>query len=196
MINAIRVWSRDKKYAHFLGTMRPSPSDRVLVLGCGDGSYFCARYPYKHMITAVDHDAEALRTLSMRYPSVRVVKANLNEPLPFLWGQFDIGFSNAVIEHLGCQEFFAWEVERVCKKYYVCCPNKLFPFEMHYRLPLFQWLREDHQRWLSSRFALGNFKRGEYEKIRLLTPKKTKKLFLNAKVSLLGLGYNIVAWRG
>ena len=62
--------------------------------------------------------------------------------LPFGDGEFDVAFSNSVIEHVPpeLQAKFASEVGRVADRYFVQTPNRYFPIEPHYQLPLFQFL--------------------------------------------------------
>jgi SAM-dependent methyltransferase len=62
---------------------------------------------------------------------------------PFEDKSFDIGWSNAVIEHVGGEERqiqFLKELCRTCKKVYFTTPNRYFPFEVHTRYPLIHWL--------------------------------------------------------
>ena len=63
--------------------------------------------------------------------------------LPFQAGEFDLIFSNSVIEHVGSyknQSIFASEVNRVCDKYIIQTPSFWFPLEPHSLLPLFQFM--------------------------------------------------------
>lgn len=57
--------------------------------------------------------------------------------------EFDIVFSNSVIEHVGTdwqQQTMAREIMRVGKAYFVQTPNILFPIEAHFYFPFFQFL--------------------------------------------------------
>ncbi|MBC8844888.1 class I SAM-dependent methyltransferase, partial [Escherichia coli] len=57
--------------------------------------------------------------------------------------QFDIVFSNSVIEHLYTwenQEKMAKEVLRVGKYHFIQTPNYWFPIEPHWVFPFFQFL--------------------------------------------------------
>jgi len=63
--------------------------------------------------------------------------------LPYQPGEFDLVFSNSVIEHVGSyqnQALFAAEVNRVCSKYMIQTPSLWFPLEPHSLLPLFQFI--------------------------------------------------------
>jgi hypothetical protein len=54
--------------------------------------------------------------------------------LPYADREYDLVFSNSVIEHVGArdrQETFAREVRRVGRGYYVQTPNRNFPIESH-----------------------------------------------------------------
>jgi hypothetical protein len=57
--------------------------------------------------------------------------------------EFDIAFSNSVIEHLESWEekaSMAKEIRRVGRSYYIQTPNKYFPIECHFLVPFFQFL--------------------------------------------------------
>ena len=78
------------------------------------------------------------------YPSARYVQGDALA-LPFEDGEFDVVFSNAVIEHVGGaeeQRRFVDEALRVGRRAFVTTPNRWFPVEVHTRLPLVHWLPE------------------------------------------------------
>ena len=61
----------------------------------------------------------------------------------FTTGEFDVVFSNSVIEHVGDfddQRRMADEVRRVGRRFFVQTPNRWFPLEVHTRLPFVHWL--------------------------------------------------------
>jgi SAM-dependent methyltransferase len=151
LADAISLRSRRRKLQLFLDELRPGPETSVLdvgadELGFGDApgcrtmNFFEELYPWRDRITAVGlHDGTAFRE---RYPHVRYVQGDACA-LPFADGEFDLYFSNAVIEHVGGEErqrAFVREALRVAGRVFVTTPNRWFPFEIHTRLPLVHWL--------------------------------------------------------
>jgi hypothetical protein len=105
-----------------------------------------------------------------------------------------------VIEHvpLELQPAFAAEVGRVAKRYFVQTPNRYFPIEPHYQLPLFQFLPERARRALNRRFTLGWQGKGHWEEINLLSAGDMRRLFPDAEIKrerLLGLTKSLMAVR-
>lgn len=63
--------------------------------------------------------------------------------LPFTFGEFDLVFSNSVIEHVGSyrnQQIFAEEVIRIVDRYIIQTPSFWFPLEPHSLIPFFQFI--------------------------------------------------------
>lgn len=104
--------------------------------------------------------------------------------------EFDIAFSNSVIEHVGNferQKQFASEILRISKSFYLQTPNKHFPIEQHFLFPFFQYLPKKLKLFVglhwkySTLYAVGEkFIKDEVENIRLLSKKELKFLFPNA----------------
>lgn len=138
--------NRTKKYALFLKMIRPSKEDRILDVGfsnkeCIPAENFLEKhYPYPSNITALGIDDDDL--FRKRYPEVKTVRYD-GRTFPFPDKSFAIGWSNAVIEHVGDQKaqiLFIQELNRVCRQVYFTTPNRWFPFELHTRLPFLHWL--------------------------------------------------------
>jgi hypothetical protein len=69
--------------------------------------------------------------------------------MPFSDGEFDVVFSNSVIEHVGTakqQAAMASEVRRVGKWYWIQTPDPRFPVEPHYSTPFVHWLPKNVRR--------------------------------------------------
>jgi len=76
--------------------------------------------------------------------------------MPFDDGEFEVIFSNSVIEHVQDQGAMAREVRRVGQRYFVQTPNYYFPIEPHALFPAFQFLPLGARAELLSRFELGH----------------------------------------
>ncbi len=83
---------------------------------------------------------EAMPTHSPAIISIAGDATNLSQ---FRDGEFDIVFSNSVIEHVGDdqqQARMAREVMRVGKAYFIQTPNLYFPIEAHFYWPFIQFM--------------------------------------------------------
>lgn len=152
LVDAVSLRSRRRKLRLFLETMRPTAATRVVDVGADDSAFgerrgscstlnfFEELYPWPERITAVGVNEG--RHFVERYPHTRYVQADALE-LPFADGEFDVYFSNAVIEHVGpraAQTRFVVEALRVAPRVFVTTPNRWFPIELHTRAPLVHWL--------------------------------------------------------
>jgi hypothetical protein len=125
-------------------------------------------------------------------------------------GEFDVVFSNSVIEHVGGyadQRRMADEVQRVGKRYFVQTPNRRFPIEPHFLFPFFQYLPVSMRAWMLNSFDVGWYRRipdrsaarREVESIQLLTRPRFANLFPDATIyeeKVLGLTKSFVAFHG
>lgn len=152
LVDSISLRSRQRKFALFMETMAPTAETTVLDVGaddsgfgevyegCGTLNFFEELYPWRERITALgEHDGARFRE---NYPGTRYVQGDALD-LPFADGEFDVVFSNAVIEHVGGREQqrrFVEEALRVAGRAFVTTPNRWFPVEVHTRLPLVHWL--------------------------------------------------------
>lgn len=174
--------SRERKLELFFSAVAPRPEEVILDIGSARTSFFLKEVDASRVI-ALDVSEEKLRDHRHRVLGRVVADATA---LPLKDGAVDLVFSNAVIEHvggLGRQRHFAREVRRVARRgYFVTTPNKLFPFEFHFRLPLFQFVPKGIQRWLNRYFTLGWVRKGQWEDINLLTPGQFQRLFPSARV--------------
>jgi hypothetical protein len=146
---SVSLRSRERKLRLFLDLFAPGPATTVLDVGVTDApfgagstdNFFEARYPWPERITAVG--PTELERFAAAFPAVRSVRAD-GRRLPFADAEFDLGFSNAVIEHVaggrsGQRQFVA-ELCRVARRVFVTTPNRLFPLDPHTLLPFVHWL--------------------------------------------------------
>jgi hypothetical protein len=129
--------------------------------------------------------------------------------LPYHDGEFDLVFSNSVIEHLGSYEQqtkFANEARRVGKELWIQTPAKSFPIEPHLVAPCIHWLPKKVQLPLIRPFtywgwvAKPNRKQIQalLDELRLLNEAEVKKLFPDCEIlreSALGLTKSYIAVR-
>ena len=146
MVSKISAHNRARKFNYFLETFKPQPTDFILDVGfaereySGVDNYLEKHYPHQSQITALGISGS--ENFSKQYPEVKVVLYD-GKIFPFEDKSFDIGWSNAVIEHVGNQDaqlLFLNEFLRTCKRIYFTTPNRFFPIEVHTRIPLLHWL--------------------------------------------------------
>jgi SAM-dependent methyltransferase len=182
----VSAHNRRRKWQLFLDTVRPTQELRVLDVGYTGpeysprDNYIEKYYPYPARLTALGVDDPA--GFRARYPGVKVVQYG-GGPFPFGDASFDAGWSNAVLEHVGdrdAQRLFLQEMYRVCRVALVTTPNRLFPVEVHTRLPLLHWLParmfERVLRWTGKAWAGGNY-------MRLLSRRELGQLLREAGIS-------------
>src|SRR4051794_19409200 len=145
----VSLRSRERKLRLFLDLLGPGPETTVVDVGVTDApfgagstdNFFEAMYPWPERVTGVGHTE--LDRFAAAFPAVRAVRAD-GRDLPFADGEFDLGFSNAVVEHVAGgrdgQRAFVHELCRVSKRVFVTTPNRQFPLEVHTLLPFVHWL--------------------------------------------------------
>jgi SAM-dependent methyltransferase len=201
MVDAISLRSRRKKFELFVRELAPCSETTVLDVGadevgfgghggqsgCSTHNFFEELYPWPGKITALGlHEGGDFRR---SYPDTTYVQGDACA-LPFGDGAFDIVFSNAVIEHVGGrdrQRRMVEEAVRVGKRVFLTTPNRLFPLEVHTRLPFVHWLPGP----LAGR-AYDLARKSWAREHRLLTPRDLRTLF-PVPVRIVNLGLTLVA---
>jgi SAM-dependent methyltransferase len=138
--------ARLRIYQDFLREMAPSSSSTILDIGTSnapseEANILEANYPYPQNITCGTIGDD--NYIATAHPHVKVVKITPGEPLPFRDQEFDIVYSNAVLEHVGgAQErrLYLLENLRVAKRIFVAIPNRWFPIEHHTGIPLLHYV--------------------------------------------------------
>jgi hypothetical protein len=90
--------------------------------------------------------------------NIKFITGDVRDLSRFKDKEFDIVFSNSVIEHVGGTDDrtkMANEIIRAGKIHCVQTPNYYFPFEPHYLFPFFQFLPKFLRIWLLMNFNLG-----------------------------------------
>jgi hypothetical protein len=161
-------------------------------------NFFEDFYPWPHQVTA--SSISDCSFLEKQFPGLRFVRTG-SGPLPFSDQEFDIVFSNAVIEHVGSRErqrAFASEICRVGKRIFVTTPNLWYPVDFHTLLPFTHWLPRPACEKVWKLFGLEEW--ANEENLNLLDRKSLERLFQGKGVRttnlrFLGLPSNLIAWR-
>jgi SAM-dependent methyltransferase len=138
--------ARARMYALFTREMTPDSNTTILDVGVSDeeneASNFLEKlHPHTRMITCAGlGDGRQVRA---NFPGINFVQVTEGGRLPFPDKNFDIVYSNAVLEHVGGAEErrrFAAELERVGRRAFIAVPNRWFPIEHHTALPLLHYI--------------------------------------------------------
>jgi SAM-dependent methyltransferase len=198
LADSVSLRSRRRKLGLLLDELQPTAETTVLDVGAdelgfgeGDGcatlNFLEELYPWPERITALGlQDGAGFRA---RYPHIRYVQGDACA-LPFADGEFDIVFSNAVIEHVGGRErqrLLVSEALRVGRRAFVTTPNRRFPLEVHTRLPFVHWLPQGVAHPMYD--AVG---KGFAKDLHLLSPRAFEALF-PGRVRIVNLGLTLVA---
>lgn len=99
---------------------------------------------------------------------------------------FDMVFSNSVIEHVGLEnnrKLFCNEVKRISNTYWIQTPYNFYPIEAHCGMPFWWFYPENMRRWFIIRWKkkLPNWA-DMVEQATIVTVSELKKHFTNAKI--------------
>lgn len=157
--------ARARRLEQLLRAARITRDTRIVDIGCG-GSGLIGLAPELNIV-GVDLEDRP------EYPG-RLIRADAADGLPFDENEFDLAYSNSVIEHVppDRREAFARELRRVARGWYVQTPAISFPVEPHSLLPFAHWLPERVRRryW---EFGAGS----DPDEIRLLRRGELERLF-------------------
>lgn len=134
--------AKARKIVALITAERPLTGLRVLEVGCGSGHISCVLASH----VGPDGRLQALDVTDVRCTDAFNFALYDGDRLPFDAQSFDVVISNHTIEHVGDSarqlEHIA-EIGRVLAPgglVYIAAPNRWFPWEAHYRLPLLGWL--------------------------------------------------------
>ena len=137
-------------------------TEKIAVLDVGGTEGFWER---SSLLSNFNLESTVLNPLDDQYtrieaslPGVKFISGDARNMTQFQDGEFDIAFSNSVIEHVRTysdQRNMASEVQRVAKRYFIQTPNRYFPIEPHFLFPLFQFLPISTRVWLVMSLNVG-----------------------------------------
>ena len=144
--NKFSSYNRLRKYNSFIDYFKPEIKTKIIDVGASEkeclekANILEKKYPYSENITVLGIDN--FKEFPKRYPKVKIATYK-GDVFPFKDKEFDICWSNAVLEHVGNfdkQEKFLKEICRVAKTAFITTPNRYFPFEVHTRIFLLHYL--------------------------------------------------------
>lgn len=182
-LDPFQNWARASRMKKFTEEMELSEGTRILDLGGQPEIWdtveckldiYCVNlpgiareeYPSHHTITYLEGDGCDMS----EYPDQ----------------DFDIVFSNSVIEHVGDierQQAFASEVARLGKRYWVQTPSKGFPIEAHCGMPLWWFYPQKFRDFMIERWRRDLPKWTEMvETTRVISKRELGRLFPDGKI--------------
>jgi 2-polyprenyl-3-methyl-5-hydroxy-6-metoxy-1,4-benzoquinol methylase len=198
---------RNKRFVDFENLLNKhfAKNERIRILDVGGTAYF---WEDKDIFKSNRLDITLLNLQEEKNlpKGMRSVAGDATNIHAFQDRSFDLVFSNSVIEHLYSwdnQVNMARECMRIGNFFFIQTPNKHFPIEAHYILPLVQYLPSN---WTYSILTKTSLSRGfrwkpedarQYlDEIRLLSIKDMKLLFPGSSIYLekfMGLNKSITA---
>jgi len=124
--------------AEILDTLEPRPAGRLLDCGCGNGEFTARLARRARVAECYGVECVDARIQEATGRGIIVAKADLNEPLPYADGFFDIVHANQVIEHLANTDLFLREVKRLLRPdgYAIVSTNNLASWHNVFSLAL------------------------------------------------------------
>lgn len=186
-----KVW-RAKRFRLFLQVIQPSKRSSLLDVG-GYPWGWINFPPCVQSITCLNVHPINWDTARSPQHNISVSLGDARSMEEISNNEYDVVFSNSVIEHVGSwsdQEAFAREVRRVGRNLWVQTPARECPVEPHYLAPFMHWLPRKVQKRLIRWFSLyGLVQRPSpaeieemVESIRLLTKTEMQTLFPDCEV--------------
>ncbi|MDJ0687942.1 MAG: class I SAM-dependent methyltransferase [Xenococcaceae cyanobacterium MO_188.B32] len=201
---------RKKRFAFFKSLIQSvSYPLKILDVGGKDTIWHQEGFCDPDMVDRVKITILNKQQMKVNHPNVRAIVGDARNMREFEDDEFDIVFSNSVIEHVGTyddQIQMANEIKRVGKKYFVQTPNLYFPIEPHFLFPFFQFLPLEIKIWILTHIPIGRRSQrvGDREqamkianRVKLLSKKEVKKLFPEANIfeeKFFGLTKSLVAY--
>ncbi|NWG87695.1 MAG: methyltransferase domain-containing protein [Hydrogenophilaceae bacterium] len=154
LLGPIQGYFRKKRmtaFNHFLDTVE-AQNPRILDLGGQPGIWVYIERPLDIVILNLPGVAN---TLHYSHHNISYVEGDACDLSAYCDGEFDLVFSNSVIEHVGDAakiQQFCQEAMRVGKKLWVQTPSKYFPIEPHTGMPFWWWYPASLKRYILARW--------------------------------------------
>jgi ubiquinone/menaquinone biosynthesis C-methylase UbiE len=190
---------RKQRFEIFLNVLRVKTSDKILDIGGTEAIWIDSGL--EKQVTLLN-----IQMIQTKNDKFKYVVGDACD-LKFADGEYDIVYSNSVIEHVGNfarQTQFAKEVIRVGKSHWIQTPYKHFPIEPHFLFPLFQYFPPQIQRYIGMKWNYSHLKRNsndiidELTRLRLISLADMNKLFPQSNIlkeKYYGLIKSIIAYK-
>jgi hypothetical protein len=182
---------RDRRLRFFDARLRALGLSHVRMLDVGGYERFWTARGY-HLRPDLDITILNLSAEPTHSPNMRSIAGDACDMRQFADNEFDVVFSNSVIEHLHTsdrQRAMAREVRRVGRFHFVQTPNRHFPIEPHFLLPCFQFLPRTIQQAVLTKTPLSRDGRmsphaaaAVLDEIRLLSRQEFQRLFQTSRI--------------
>ncbi len=136
LLRPFSEYTRKKRLSVFVKKAKPHRGMKILDLGGQPQIWDFVNTPMD--ITCLNLPGIAMVDYQTHHNITFIEGDACNMPF-FKPGQFDLVFSNSVIEHVGNQvkrKQFANEIMRLSTRYWIQTPSKYFPIEAHCGMPL------------------------------------------------------------
>jgi len=143
-------------FKEFLSKIRSlEQKDELTILYAGGTLIYWETFNYTELdhITILNLTIDEMST----YGKINFAEGNALNLYQFKENEFDVVFSNSVIEHVGDysrQQKMRDEILRVGKYSFIQTPNFYFPIEPHYRFPFFFLLSKAAKKYLLKTYHL------------------------------------------
>lgn len=138
LLNPFSAYMRNNRMRLFIKTMTPVKGMKILDLGGQPFIWDFVDIPLN--ITCLNLPGIVIKNHNSHH-EITYVEGDACDMPNFQYGDFDMIFSNSVIEHVGNIEKqiqFAREVTRLSNHFWIQTPSKFFPIEAHCGMP-FWW---------------------------------------------------------
>ncbi len=174
--NSLAVKTRLNNFQIFRKLLK-SYNKKIKVLDIGGTQEYWEMMEYTdpNLIEVILINIQDIKTTLPNFISVKMNALDLN----IFKFDCDIIFSHSLIEHID-HEKFAYIIKTFNKPYFIQTPNKYFPMEPHFLIPLFQFMPLWLKYWLVKRYR--KELELEIKDINLLSKSELKKLFPNTEI--------------
>ncbi|NJR63972.1 MAG: methyltransferase domain-containing protein [Cyanobacteria bacterium CRU_2_1] len=208
--DSLSVQLRKKRFGLFTSLMASVPTPVKLIDVGGTAGIWEREWFSQGQSDEIEILLLNQKEIPVAHPRIKSVTGDATNMKKFQDQEFDVVFSNSVIEHVGDyedQRRMANEVCRIGKRYFLQTPNRYFPIEPHLIFPFFQFLPLAIQVWLVMHFDLGWCKKiadkqeaiSFVQSIKLLSKQELINLFPKAKLfeeKVFGLTKSFIVYDG